>query len=57
MLLLGALSNLKTLRCLDLSKNKMPIQVALKMMEVLPRLVRLQTLALSQINLSDDSVY
>jgi len=56
-LLLGALGNLKTLRCLDLSKNKMPVQVSLKLIEVLPRLPRLHTLALSQVNLTDDVVY
>lgn len=41
MMLLGAIGGLKTLRCLDLSKNKMPVSVLFKLIEVMPKLPRL----------------
>lgn len=54
--LFNSLCSLSTLRCLDLSKNKMPKMVALKMADSLPKLPRLQVLSLSNINLTDDVV-
>ena len=56
LLLFNSLSSLSTLRCLDLSKNKMPKLIALKMADSLPKLPRLQVLSLSNINLTDDVV-
>ena len=55
--LFDSLEQLSTLRCLDLSKNKFPHQVCLKMIKILPRLPRLQMLALCNVNLSDENVY
>jgi len=51
--LFSSIGQLRSLRCLDLSKNKLPTQVCLKMIETMPRLPRLQTLVLSQVNLTD----
>ena len=54
--LFDSLSQLTTLRCLDISKNRLPHAVCLKLMASLPKLPRLQVLALNQVNLTDDSV-
>jgi len=35
----------------------MPTQVTFKLIEILPRLPRLQNLALSQISLADDAIF
>ena len=55
--LIQAIGQLTTLRCLDLSKNNFPDSVCLKLIETMPKLPRLQILALSKVNLSDVNVY
>lgn len=56
-ILFESISKLQSLRCLDLSKNKLPSSLIIKMCSVLPALNRLQVLALSSINMGDESVY
>lgn len=53
--LFESLQSLDTLRCLDLSKNKLPHNVSIKMMATLPKLRRLQVLSLCNVNLNDEN--
>lgn len=55
--LVTAVSQLTSLRCLDLSKNNFPDSAVLHLIKSMPKLSRLQVLVLSRVNLSDLCVY